>query len=111
MKALRLTRYMKLLNTGTKITSRKNIVHKESNEFIINVGGSPAEVHSFITQECAYSHEEAINRANGLSLLYPQSDIIIEEWKFIVSDKFLVSGLYRGEIITIHANRKEADAA
>ena len=46
-------------------------------EYLINVGSPLSD--SFI-QERAYSYEEALNRANGLSLLYPQSDIIIEKW-------------------------------
>ena len=39
-------------------------------EYLISVGGSPLDC---LIQERAYSHEEALNRANGLSILYPHS--------------------------------------
>ena len=77
-------------------------------EYLISVGGSPLD--SFI-QERAYSHEEAINRANGLSILYPLSDIVIEEWSLVTSDEIFVSGLYKGKETTIPATRKEVNVA
>ena len=77
-------------------------------EYLISVGGSTLDT---LIQERAYSHEEAINRANGLSILYPQSDIIIEEWKLVTSDELFVSGLYKGEVTIIPATRKEANVA
>ena len=61
--------------------------------------------------ERAYFYEEAINRANGLSLLYPQSDIVIEEWTLVTSDELFVSGLYKGKVTTIPATRKEVHVA
>ena len=73
-------------------------------EYLISVGGSPLNC---LIQERAYSNEEALNRANGLSILYPLSDIVIEEWKLITSDELFVSGLYKGKVTTIPAARKE----
>ena len=77
-------------------------------EYLINVGSPPPD--SFI-QERAYSYEEALNRANSLSLLYPQSDIIIEKWTLVTSDELFVSGLYRGATTIIRAIGKEANVA
>ena len=77
-------------------------------EYLINVGSPPPD--SFI-QERAYSREEAINRANGLSLLYPQSDIIIEKWTLVTSDELFVSGLYKGTTTIIRATGKEVNVA
>ena len=77
-------------------------------EYLISVGGSPLNC---LIQERAYSNEEAINRANGLSILYPNSEIVIEEWKLITSDEIFVSGLYKGATTIIPATRKEANVA
>ncbi len=77
-------------------------------EYLISVGGSLMDC---LIQERVYSHEEAINRANGLSILYPRSDIVIEEWKLVTSDELLVSGLYKGKVTTIPAARKEVNVA
>ena len=76
-------------------------------EYLINVGSTPMDS----LQERAYSYDEAINRANGLSLLYPQSDIIIEKWTLVTSDELFVSGLYRGATTIIRATGKEANVA
>ncbi|MBQ3347073.1 MAG: hypothetical protein II876_00125 [Synergistaceae bacterium] len=83
-------------------------MRNETCEYLISVGGLPLDS---LIQERAYSHEKAINRANGLSLIYPQSDIVIEEWKFITSDELFVSGLYRGATTIIPATRKEVNLA
>ena len=83
-------------------------MRNEDCEYLISVGGSLLDS---LIQERAYSYEEALNRANGLSLIYPKSDIVIEEWKFITSDELFVSGLYRGSTTTIPATRKEVNAA
>ena len=77
-------------------------------EYLISVGGSPLDC---LIQERAYSHEEALNRANGLSILYPLSDIVIEEWKFIISEELFVSGFYKGKVTIIPAARKEVHVA
>ena len=77
-------------------------------EYLINVGSPPPDS---LIQERTYSYEEAINRANGLSLLYPQSDIVIEEWTLVTSDELFVSGLYKGKVTTIPATRKEVHVA
>ncbi len=76
-------------------------------EYLISVVGTPTDS----LQERAYSHEEAINRANGLSILYPNSEIVIEEWKLITSDEIFVSGLYKGATTIIRATGKEANVA
>ena len=76
-------------------------------EYLISVGGTPMDS----LQERAYSYDEAINRANGLSLLYPQSDIVIEEWTLVTSDEIFVSGLYKGATTIIRATGKEANVA
>ena len=83
-------------------------MHNEVCEYLINVASPPPDS---LIQERAYFYEEAINRANGLSLLYPQSDIVIEEWTLITSDELFVNGLYRGKVTTIPATRKEANVA
>lgn len=83
-------------------------MRNEDYEYLISVGGSPLDS---LIQEREYSHEEAINRANGLSLIYPQSDIVIEEWKLVTSDELFVSGLYRGSTTTIPATRKDVNVA
>ena len=76
-------------------------------EYLISVGGTPMDsIH-----ERAYFYEESINRANGLSLLYPQSDIVIEEWTLVTSDEIFVSGLYKGATTIIRATGKEANVA
>ena len=83
-------------------------MHNEDCEYLIKVTSPPPD--SFI-QERAYSHDEAINRANGLSILYPQSDIVIEEWKLVISDELFASGLYRGTTTIIRATGKEVNVA
>ena len=82
-------------------------MRKKVCEYLINVGSTPMDS----LQERAYSYDEAINRANGLSLLYPQSDIVIEEWTLVTSDELFVNGLYRGKVTTIPATGKEANVA
>ena len=77
-------------------------------EYIISVGSSPLD---FIIQEHVYSHNKGLNRAHKLSLLYPQYDITIEEWKFISSDELFVSGLYKGNTTTLRATQKEVYVA
>lgn len=77
-------------------------------EYLINVESLSPDT---LIQERAYSHEEAINRANGLSILYPQSDIVIEEWKLITSDELFVSGLYKGKVTIIPPTRREVNVA
>lgn len=77
-------------------------------EYLINVGSPPPDS---LIQERAYSYDEALNRANGLSLLYPQSDIVIEKWTLVTSDELFVSGLYKGRVTTILATRKEVNVA
>ena len=83
-------------------------MRNEDYEYLISVGGSPLDC---LIQERAYSHDEAINRANGLSLLYPQSDIVIEEWTLVTSDELFARGLYKGEVTIIPATRKEVSVA
>ena len=76
-------------------------------EYLISVGSTLTDS----LQERAYSYEEALNRANGLSLFYPQSEIIIEKWTLVTSDELFVSGLYRGATTIIRATGKEANVA
>ena len=83
-------------------------MHNKVCEYLINVASPPPDS---LIQERAYSYEEAINRANGLSLLYPQSDIVIEEWTLVTSDEIFVSGLYKGATTIIRATGKEANVA
>ena len=83
-------------------------MHNEVCEYLINVASPPPDS---LIQERAYFYEEAINRANGLSLLYPQSDIVIEEWTLVTSDEIFVSGLCKGATTIIRATRKEANVA
>ena len=52
-----------------------------------------------ITEQRAYSESEARDIAQKFSLRYPDSQIVIDEWKFIHSKKFLKSGLYKGKRI------------
>ena len=99
---------MRLFVAGTKIISRSRTVRNVECEYLISVGGSPLDC---LIQERAYSNEEALNRANGLSILYPHSEIVIEEWKLITSDEPFVSGLYKGKVTTIPATRKEVHVA
>lgn len=83
-------------------------MRNEDYEYLIRVGGSPLDS---LILEHAYSHDEAINRANGLSILYPQLDIVIEEWKLVTSDELFVSGLYKGTTTVLPATRKEVNVA
>ena len=82
-------------------------MRKKVCEYLINVGSTPMDS----LQERAYSYEEAINRANGLSLLYPQSDIVIEEWTLVTSDELFGNGLFRGATTIVRATGKEANVA
>ena len=52
-----------------------------------------------ITEQRAYSESEARDIAKKFSLRYPDSQIVIDEWKFIQSKKFLRSGFYKGRRI------------
>ena len=52
-----------------------------------------------ITEKRAYSELEARDIAQKFSLRYPDSQIVIDEWKFIQSNQFLKSGLYKGKRI------------
>ena len=52
-----------------------------------------------ITEKRTSSEQEALNTARELSALYPASQIIIEEWKFLQSRKPFKSGYYRSRTI------------
>ena len=67
-------------------------------EFNVIVKGS-SSCNVPITEQRVYSEDEAFNTARQLSALYPASQIIIEEWKFIHSRKPLRSGYYKGKTI------------
>ena len=69
-------------------------------DFIIFVSGSRAS-KNYITKEHAYSEQQAINRAQELSRLYPASNVFVEHWILLQSDNFLVSGLYKGEVFNV----------
>ena len=52
-----------------------------------------------IIEQRVYSMKEAKDTAHKFSLRYPDSQIVIDEWKFIQSKKIFKSGLYRGRRI------------
>lgn len=69
-------------------------------DFIICVGGNRAG-KNYLTEEHAYSEQQAINRAQELSRLYPASNVFVEHWILQQSKNFLVSGLYKGEVFNV----------
>ena len=73
---------------------------KKVHDFVILIGGSRISKR-YITEEHAYSEQQAINRAQELSMLYPTSNVFVEHWILLQSDNFLASGLYKGEVFNV----------
>ena len=69
-------------------------------DFIICVGGNRTGKNYF-TEEHAYSEQQATNRAQELSMLYPSSEILVEHWILVCSRNFVTGGFYQGKILNI----------
>ena len=76
-----------------------------SHEYSVYVG----DRENYIVKAQAFSRNDALCVAQGLSAQFPNFPIVIEEWRSVFSSEFLDSGLFKGEVITFPAmNRKEA---
>ena len=76
-----------------------------SHEYIVYIGNRD----NYIVKAQTFSRNNALSVAHALSEQFPNFPIVIEEWRFVFSSKFIESGLFKGEVITIPAtNRKEA---
>jgi len=73
---------------------------KKVHDFVILIGGSKISKR-YITKEHAYSKNQAIKRAQELSMLYPSSEILIEHWILVCSCDFVTGGFYQGKVLNI----------
>ena len=69
---------------------------KKVHDFVILIGGK-----RYITEEHAYSEQQAIRRAHELSMLYPSSEILVEYWILVCSRNFVTGGFYKGKVLNI----------
>ena len=76
-----------------------------SQDYTVYVGNKD----NYIAKVQTFSRDNALNIAHALSVQFPDFQIIVEEWRFVLSPEFLASGFIKGEVINIPAkNRKEA---
>ena len=73
---------------------------KKIHDFVIIIGGGRISKR-YIAEEHAYSKNQAIRRAQELSMLYPSSEILVEHWILICSRNFVTGGFYKGKVLNI----------